>query len=310
LTDTFNAPDPAPLLQAATAAGEIAFLQAQATATKPDAENSIDKALTYLDAMAPSYAAALERQTEANKLGTTGLREKLKQLLQKKTDDQARQAANSFNRKLDEIVRASLPRFEIETNLLSRLRGAGIGLDTKVWIIVNSRATADDVDHRENFMLTRLPGELVEGLKGNVEAQAIIAAWKGLFQGDAPPRPPAVVFNELLKNNVKGAVEFIQSVETKDNQREELVLEAASWLPTLKKLETAFQFIAGLDDKVTREDCYLLTAAQAARLGQAAAVLKQVGNVNEQTEKVALCRGMIAGLQAMERKKYDLAETP
>lgn len=305
LTESFNLPDADPLLQAATAACEITYLQAQSAATRSDAEKSLDVAMSYVDAMSPTFAAAREQQLAMQKLGIKGLRDKIKTELKKRTDDEASRAANNFKRKIDEIVKASEQRFDLETLILSRLRGAGVGLDTKVWIIVNARTMADDVEYRDNFMATSLPGELVEGLKGNVEAQAILAAWQAQFKGDAPPRPPAMVFNELLQKDVAAAVDFVQTVDTKFNLREEILLQASSRLPAENKLSIAFQFIGRLDDIVIREDCYLLSAAQGARKGQADLVSKQVGLVVFPTEKVAICRGLIAGLQASDRQKND-----
>ena len=52
------------------------------------------------------------------------------------------------------------------------------------------------------------------------------------------------------------------------------------------------------DDMIVREDSYRLVSAIAAKTGQSEIVWKQVANVVQQTEKVSLCRGLIAGLQA------------
>src|SRR4029077_14311794 len=121
-------PDPGPPLQAATAASEIAFLQAQSTATKQDAEKSLDIALTFVDATAPTLTVALERHNEVEKLGTVGFRNHVKSELKKKTDNEARLTANNIKSKLEQIVKASQQRFDIETQMMSRLRGAGVGL--------------------------------------------------------------------------------------------------------------------------------------------------------------------------------------
>ena len=314
LTDRFKRPTAAPLLQAATAAAEIAFLQAQSADTKTGAESSLDLALSFMDATAPSLAAAQERHAEADQLGPTRLRERLKAEL-KINDAVARQAANKFNNSLDDIMKASQQRFDIEKQIMSRLRGAGVGLNTKVWIIVNSRTTADDINKRDNFLATSLAGELVQGLQGTPEEQAIIGAWNAEGKKGPIPRPVAVEFNELLKTNVAAAVEFIQKSEASSSQREEILLRAASRLPAMDKLQIAFQFISKLDDKeiVVREDCYLLAAALGAQRGQAGAVWKQVAHVNQHTEKIAICRGLIAGLKAagtQPEQVLDMASLP
>jgi hypothetical protein len=304
LTDRYTVPKPAPLLQAATGHSEIAFLQAQSAATKADAETSLDAALAYADAMGPSTASAFARQAEEKQLGTIGLRAKLKELLKLRNDDEVFRAANRFKSALDDIVKAAQLRFETQTLILSRLRGTGVGLDSKVWVIVDSRSTAEE-SKRDNLMVTELPGELVEGLKGTAEEKAILGAWETRFQTTAPPRPASVQFNEMLLTDVEAAVDFVQKIENKGNRRDEILLLAASSLPAANKLPLAFEFISKLDNPNDREECYLLAATIGAQRGQGDVVLKQVSSVVQQTEKVALCRGLIGGLQAAGQQKND-----
>ena len=297
LTQRYKRPAQEPLFQAAVAAGELAFLQAQTAETKADAEKSLDLALAFARGTAPTYAAAQQRLDEAERLGQ-GLRDMLKKELNLESDDKARTAATNYKRSLNEIVEASQQKFAIETQLLSRLRGAGVGLNSKVWIVVNSRSNADDINRRDNFFVTGLPGELVEGLKGTDEERAIIGAWRLRFKDAAPPRPAFVEFNDLLKMNVSKAVEFLQSIDNKSSRREDILLRTTSLLGTTGQLATAFQMISKLDDMVAREECYRQVSALGARLGQTEVVWNQVALVQQQTEKVSICRGLIAGLQA------------
>ena len=286
-----------PLFQAAVAAGELAFLQIQAKETRPDAEKSLDQALAFARATAPTFAAAQQRQDEAERLGPVGLRDLMKKEMRLKSDDEARTAASNYKRALSEIVDASTQKFTIETQLLLRLCSAGVGLYEKVWIIVSTRSTADDINRRENFFATELPGELIEGLKGTPEEQAILGAWGLRSKSPAPPRPALIELNGLLKSNVAAAVDFVQSIDNKTSRRDDLLLRMASLLPTANELPTTFQFIGKLDDLVAREECYRFAAALAAQRGQSDEVWKQVSVVQQNTEKVALCRGLIAGLQ-------------
>jgi hypothetical protein len=301
VTEGFRLPAAGPLLQGATAAAELAYLQAQFTATKAAAEDSLDLALAFVDATAPSLAVAQQRQDEVKRLGLGGLQKLLKEELRKKNDDEARTAANNYRRSLNDITEAAQQRFDIETQLLSRLRGAGLGLDSKIWIIVNTRTIADDINKRDNFFATNLAGELREGLKGTTEEQALLGAWSILHPGSEPPPSFLSEFNRKLETNPTGAVEYLQKTETKSNRREEIALMAASRLPTEGKLSTAFQFIGRMDDIIDRENCYRVAAAIASKRGQAEEVWKQVSKVNQQTEKVALCRGLIAGLLAADK---------
>ena len=308
-TQRFKRPAAEPLFQAAVAAGELAFLQAQSPETKDAAEKSLDLALSLIRASAPTYAAAQQRQEEAERLGAGGLRHSLKTELNLKSDDDARTAATNYKRSLGEIVEASQQKFSMETQLLSRLRGAGVGLNSKVWIVVSTRTTAADINYRDNFFATSLPGELIEGLKGTDEERAILGAWGLRSQEPAPPRPPLIEFNDLLKSNVLEAVDYVKTIDTKLNRREEVLLTTTSLLPALNQLPTAFQMISKLDDLVVREECYRLAAALGAQQGQSEVIWKQVALVPQHTEKVALCRGLIAGLEAIGKQPAGLRDT-
>ncbi len=311
LTDRFKLPTAAPLLQAATAACELSFLQAQSSSTLAGAESSLDLAMRFVDATAPSMAVSQQRQDEAERLGVFGLRKLLKEELKTKTDDEARTAASNYKRALGEIFEASQRRFELETLLLSRLSAAGVGLSSKVWIIVSSRAQSEDVNLRDNFFTTPLIGELREALKGTSEEKAIMGEWRRQFGETTLPRPVAIEFSELLEKDPSIAVGFIQSVDIKPNRRDEMLLQAASRMAATNRLPIAFRLIARLDDNdiVVREDCYRFAAALAAQRGQPDAVWKQVGQVIQQTEKVALCRGLIAGLQAAGKPIDEFPES-
>lgn len=296
-TQRFKRPAAEPLLLGAVAAGELAFLQAQSAETKAAAEKSLDLALAFVRATAPTYAAAQQRQDEAERLGPSGLRDLLKRELGLKSDDEARTAASNYKRSLSEIFEASQQKYAIEALLLSRLRGAGVGLNSKVWIIVSTRSTADDINRRENFFGTGLPGELAEGLKGTDEERAIRGAW-GARSKEPLPRPPFIEFNDRLKTDLAGAVDYVQSLDNKGSRREELLLRTVSLLPTINELPTALQLISRLDDPIVREECYRFAAALGAQRGQQDLVWKQVALVPQNTEKVAICRGLIAGLLA------------
>ncbi|WP_397568329.1 hypothetical protein [Schlesneria sp. T3-172] len=301
-------PPPDPLIQAAIAATQIAFVQAQSADTVADAEQSLDLALTYIRATAPTFAAAQQRQEETDRMGNTGLQSFLKSELRLKSDDEARTTASNYKRALAEIVRAAEQKLQTETTLLSRLCGAGVGLYHKVWVVVSTRSTADDVNRRENLFATQLPGELIEGLKGTPEEKAILGAWGLRSNQPVPPRPPFIEFNELLKTDVNRAVQFVQTIDNRNSRREDILLRTASLLPTMDNLPLAFQFISKLDDMVIREECYRLAAALGAQNGQADLIWSQISQVPQNTEKTSLCRGLIAGLVSSQKSEAEFPE--
>ena len=292
----FKLPSAIPLLQAAKAMGEIAHLQAMSPATKADAEKSLDLALAYADGTAPSTSIARKTFDEAERRGPVGLRTLIKEQLKLKTDDEARTAASNYKSILHDIQEASKDRFEIETNLLLGLVRDGVDLNQKIWIVVNARTTSDDANRRDDFFATPLPGELIEHLKGTVEEKAILGAWSLQGKSATPSRPLIAALNDKLQTDAPAAVKYLNSSMPKSVGRDELILLTVSRLAASGQLPLAFKFISELDELVSREECYRLAAAIGTRQGQAAAVASQITAVPEQTEKIALCRGLVAGL--------------
>jgi tetratricopeptide (TPR) repeat protein len=297
-------------LQAATAAAEITFLQAQSKETIDAAEKSLDLTLEFVDATASSLTAIQKIYDETNcydEATDTFDLAKLREYVKKeakgklKKEDDIKREAGIYKQKIIEIRIAAHQRFELQRLLLSQLRGAGLGLNSKVWIIVNSRARAEDISKRDDFFLNPLPGELIEGLKGNDEANAVLGAWKLKFNEPAPPRPVSVEFNErLMKDDSVGAVKFLEASGPKSSQRDEIFLQAACRLADAKKLKTAFDFIPRISDRSVREDCYRLVAAIATKRNLVNDVWAEVKDVTQQTDKIAICRGIIAGLRTPE----------
>ena len=286
-----------PLIRAVIAACELANLQAQSKETLNDAEASVDLAMTFADGIAPSLTIAQQRMKEADQKGSR-LRDELKRKLNLRTDDEARSATLNYNQALKEILNAAHERFDLETLLLSRLRGAGVGLNSKVWIVVNSRTTTDNIELKDNFLSTGLTGELIEGLKGTDEERQILGVWTAQSMPGKPIRPIAMEFRDRLNSDIAGAMKFLQGTKQSSNRREEIYLESASRLADSNQFSKACEFIAVIpaDNVAMREDCYRLAASLATKQGHADAVWKQVGEVNYQTEKVSICRGLIAGL--------------
>ena len=289
----FTVPAPAPLVQAATAAAEIALVQTLLPGSLTDAEVSLELALQFARGLAPGLPAVSQRSNEAEQLGASGLLGLLKRELKLKTDDEARLAVSRYRRALTDITDAARQRLELQTRLLSRFADAG--LKDKVWIVVSSRSAESDASLRDDFLASPLAGELLEIFHGTETAKAIQGA---LSATATPKRPDVAALRELLKKgDAQGAAEFIAGLDAQSGRRDELTLTMATWLATTDKLDTALQFIGRLDDIVLREEAYRLTAGLAAQRGHAVALTKQIGLANQATERAALCRGLIGGLK-------------
>ena len=288
----YSSPAATPLVQAATTATEIAFVQSLSPSTLKDADASLDQALQFARGLAPGLPAVSQRANEAEQAGASGMLSLLKRELALKSDDEARLRVGDYRRKLTEIHTASRQRFELQTAILSRLIDAG--LKDKAWVLVSTRSAESDPSLRDDFLDSSLVGQLLEVHRGSDTEKAIRGA---LAENAAPQRPDAVVARELL-NQGDAAAEFVSSLESKGGLRDGLALSLATSLATTGKLDLAIQFIGRLDDIVLREEAYRLTAGLAAQRGQSEAVFKQIGLASQATEKAALGRGLIGGLKA------------
>ena len=292
-TMKYTLPVAAPLVQAATAAAEIAFVQSLSSDTMKDAEASLELALQFARGLAPGLPAVSQRSDEAEQLGASGLIGMLKRELALKSDDEARLAVGKYRRALSDITEASEKRFELQTRLLSRFADAG--LKDKVWIVVSSRSAESDASLRDNFLATPLVGELLEIFHGTDTEKAIQGS---LPANAAPKRPDTAVLRDLLKKgDAQGAAEFVSALDTKSGGRDDLTLTSATRLVAADKLDTALQFISRLEDIVLREEAYRLAAGLAAQRKHSEAITKQIGIANQATERAALSRGLIGGLK-------------
>lgn len=292
----FTLPAAAPLLQAATAAAEIAYVQSLSAETKKDAVGSLDLALKMARGLAPGLPAAAQKLNEAEQLGSSGLSGQLKTELKLKSDDDARLAMNKYRRLLNDIAEASRRRLDLQSRLLSRF--AELGLQEHVWIVVSSRSAEADLNQRDDFLATPVVADLLEVFQGTETEKAIRGS---LEAGVTPKRPEAAVLRELLnKGDAQGAAELITGIDNKTGRRDELALVQATALANAEKIDVALQFVGRLDDIVLREEAYRLVAGLAAQRGKSEAVVKQIATANQATERAALCRGLVGGLKPIQ----------
>jgi len=290
----YSSPAATPLVQAATTATEIAFVQSLSPSTLKDAEASLDQALQFARGLAPGLPAVAQRANEAEQAGAGGLLSLLKRELGLKSDDEARQRVGDYRRKLTDLLAASRQRFELQTAILSRLIDAG--LKDKAWFLVSTRSAEADASLRDDFLDSPLVGQLLEAHRGSDTEKAIRGA---LTENAAPQRPDAVIARELLnKGDATAAAEFVSNLDSKGGLRDTLALSLATELATTGKLEAAIAFIGRFEDIVLREEAFRLTAGLAAQRGQTDAIVKQLGLASQATEKAALGRGLIGGLKA------------
>ncbi|MBS0205119.1 MAG: hypothetical protein JSS49_19620 [Planctomycetes bacterium] len=296
---TYKLPDPAPLIQAATTAAEIAFAHAQFPDHKQQAEESLGTSLAFVRGIAPALPAVAPKLDQADQLGSSGLREMIKKELGIKKDDVADQHAKTYRKVVSDLNDAGERRLYLQVDILSRL--IEVGLKEKAWTIVSDSSAAPNPGRRDEFLTTRLVGELLEAFQGTETEKAILGA---VPAGTNPPRPAYAVIRQLLKErNTTQAAQYICALDSNSGERDDAALMFATYLAINDKPEFVFALIGKFDDMVLREECYRLSGALLAQRGLAEAVWNQANIVQQATEKNSLCRGMVVGLKAGAAQK-------
>lgn len=290
-------------LRASIAAGEIALLQGQSAESATEAEKTLDLAMAFADATAPSFNAAAKAHAESESMGPLGRMKLATQFNSKMREEDKRTWALNYKDAIDRIYSASQTRFDLQTQILSQLVSVGKGLPQRIWIIVNSRDSTSDSNLKEDFFTTSLPGDLIEALKETPEEGAIKGAWMTHAKSSSPPRPVAVDFAEQLKINAAAAVRVVeQRLAKTPGRRDEVLVQTVSQLAASDNYKVAFAVARAIKDEFAKWESLRVAAAISAARGHGEQVLELLPGAAKQqgieTERAAICRGLITGLKA------------
>jgi len=285
------------LLALAAGAAELAVVQNLVAKDAAAAQKALDLSMQACRALGPAPDAIARLQNEAENLGATGLRQKIKTDLQLRDDDEARQQVIVYRRVLSDLAKASEERFNDQVTILSR--AAQAGLEDAVWTIVSARANAADAAQREPYFNTEVASWLVERFRGRSATdlvQAVQAAAADVLPSGVK-RPAAAEFEEHIDaGRLREAVSVLQRPDVTPEVRESLALTAAIRLAARDPLEKLWQFVGQVPDIVLREQALEYGGLIATRRGQGPVVFKQIATLAAATEKISLGRGLIAGL--------------
>ena len=304
LAVSFKLPAQKPLVQAATAAAEIAFAHSLWPDHRQQAEEALELALTFVRGLAPAMPAVRSRVDQAEDAGAAGLREIMKKEFGLRNDDLADQKVKTYRKVLTDLEHATQRRLELQQIIMSRLIDAG--LKNKVWSVVSNRSAETNASRRDELLDTQLIGELLEAFQGTETEKEIQGAIGG--RGNAATERPALgIVRELLKQqNAAQAAQFVSTLDANTGYRDDVALTIATRLATSEQGDLALGFISKLDDIVLREEAYRLAAALLAQRGRGEAVWNQAQSVAQATEKASLCRGLVVGLKAGAPEKDTL----
>ena len=292
-------PPEEPLIQSAVALAQLARIQVLAGQQEP-AVASLQKSLLFARGLAPTQDSILPLAQRVGSSSAAQLGDQIRDELKIKSSEEVRLTVNAYRRNVDTLAAAASDSTQLQVSILAR--AVEWGLATPVWDIVSSRTTETEDSKRLNLVATELPGVLVEAFRTAKQAEpekAVLDLWKQLQQTDAPPRPALEEISEAAAaGHWPQAVELLYRNDPLRSPRDLWAQVVAARLVRAKQTPAALTFISSFPEIVLREECYELAASLAASQGDAAAIWKQVEGLENATEKVALCRGLISGLVA------------
>lgn len=297
-------PDPGAFRMAAVACAETARVEA-ALGRPKEAWTALLQALGFARGTAPSVPAIEQRLQEIKSLGSTVLRNRLRAVLELDSDDEARRRFRTYRQQCRTVEEAAQARSDLQVALLTRL-AEGELLDP-IWTEVEQRAKHQDVDRREPYFQSSLPWVLATRFRdrGAAErAQAVESALAGARLESDPQIQMKRTSAQLIEDGrMEQAAKLFRQFETVDAAlRQQWIMRLACRLVKSKGAASACQFALGLDDPLLREDTFEFTAALATKTGAGAQVWPFAGNsLLSPTERIALCRGLIAGAVASKR---------
>src|SRR5581483_1252725 len=113
-------------LTLAAGAAELAVVQQLVAKDADSALKSLELAIQTCRSIGPAHSVSQSMSSEAERLGPTGLRQKIKAELDLRTDDDARQQTNLYRTSVTNMANAAQERFETQVTVLSRAAQAGL----------------------------------------------------------------------------------------------------------------------------------------------------------------------------------------
>ncbi|MEX0728882.1 MAG: hypothetical protein WD065_21590, partial [Planctomycetaceae bacterium] len=284
--------------------GELAFAEALLGHAETSWE-AVSRALEYCRALAPSPTAMQNRLAALEGNGIDRLRGELRQALELKTEDQARLAANRYQRNLDLLASLADQRFQFQLSILDRASEWNLGSVLVDEILRRSSAT-DDNEH-EPYLHSALPQWILFRARETAEGEQYPQLQEALVQSGAVADPRVVAADEIRQVIESKNYELIEQVFSRSQADKEWInlwtLQLACRLCREQKSEQAVRFLLKQGDLAAREEGLYFVGGTAAREGQSRDFWKLV-----QTEKLIptetahACAGLVAGLTSTPKK--------
>lgn len=303
-----NRPDFDPLWQrAAMAAAELSVTHWLLTGDQNVSTRWLNRSLEYARGLGPALPAIAALVADADRMGPTILRSRLKSELNLRTDDDARQTMGVYRRTLTDYETGARIRFGLQTMILSR--AAQAGLEEAVWTIANGQHLLEEDSEREEFLATDVAVWLAERFQETKNSAALQALTAARSQSGLKelPRPPASIYAELMAaSKATEAWNVLNQSGVKSDLREAVVLQTAVKLGLSDApLDAAWKAMAPITDVVLREQAIEWVSLMAARRGKAAEVWKRRSEISSATESLSLAKGLVQGIEDRRRASAD-----
>lgn len=288
------------------ASGQVAFsglaetiLLAARLGEKERVETLTRRSVKLARSLGPTLSRFQQLQDEFDQLGPTAMRERLKETLELKSNDQARQELEQYRSRLGELKLGAELRSSLIEALYARLIDEGQA--TLVWDDLRVRVQERDADRNEPWGRSSLGALLEQAFQS-----ADLAAEQRAFRAVWPTLPGAKdklalpldreVRAKVMAGEVAAAAKALTGAKLDPVDRDRTALSIATAFQSPAELDARLKFVSQLDDSVLREELFQLVAALASRQQQHQAIWKQFGATVQVTEKLSLARGLIAGL--------------
>lgn len=299
----FQSPNIVPLKSAALAWAELAAAQSIAGRTE-DSWKSMQSALAFSRAMAPSPTAIQQRTAEFTAAGTTAFTSQLKRELNLRSDDEAFRAVREYNRKTKEIEDAANARLNLQVALLEK--ASQWNIRDAVWNEVESRSTAADPNQNEPYFKTSVPWMIAASYLDAGQESRTQEIDAKLTQQRISPDPKVILTRSTeglaAEGDVRQAARDISRSPVDKGWRAQWFMQLASRLVNAGKIDAAYEFVRTAEDPLWSEESLQLVGARGARSGQADAIWQIASErAVAPIDRLAFCRGLVAGLKATEK---------
>ncbi|MFN0195988.1 MAG: hypothetical protein ACKVT0_04540 [Planctomycetaceae bacterium] len=294
---------PPEMMLVARAWSELAFANAL-LGDNAASWKAMQQSLMVCRAMAPSPTAMQNRLQEAEGIGAKTIQAELKEVLELKSDDQARLAFNRYRRNLDQLAELAAERFQIQVQILSRAAEWSLGNNIVEEIL--SRASMSDEHAHEPYLQSRVPHWILFFAIGRGETDPFPQLSAAMTQAGVELDPRVHLTTETLRGVLSGDYDAVNgllgSTDVEPEAVYQWVLELPSQLSHEQKWEQGFKFLMNQKDLAAREEGLYYLSALAGQQGEARTLWKLIRTERlAPTETAHASLGLITGIKTAEK---------